>query len=132
MDEPLERGRGRDGEPPDDRHTAPPTAPDRDSGGLVALGRWPRLDAIILGRRLESAGITVLAEWSDAVAAGTAVLSVPAADAEFAAAVVHEIDVDDEVPDTSPLAYVARLEEHLHAAAGLLEELRSRLEEPDR
>jgi len=33
------------------------------------------------------------------------------------------------LPDTSPIAYVARIEEHLAAAEGLMEELRTRLEE---
>ena len=49
--------------------------------------------------------------------------------AEFGAAVVNEIDVDDEVADNSPHAYVARVEEHLSAAAGLLAELRSQLDQ---
>ena len=53
----------------------------------------------------------------------------PEDQAEFAAAVVNEIDVDDEVADDSPHAYVARIEEHLSAAAGLLDELRTRLDD---
>ena len=48
----------------------------------------------------------------------------PEDQAEFGAAVVNEIDVDDEVADNSPHAYVTRIEEHLSAAAGLLAELR--------
>ena len=48
---------------------------------------------------------------------------------DFAWAVVNEIEVDDEIPDTSPHAYLTRIEEHLAAAAGLLEELRTRLDE---
>ena len=59
----------------------------------------------------------------------TGALAVPTSDAEFARAVVTEIEVDDEVPDTSPYAYVARIEEHLAAAGELLEELRTRLDE---
>ena len=51
----------------------------------------------------------------------------PAAQAEFARAVVTEIEVDDEVPDTSPLAYITRIEEHLGAVAALLDELRARI-----
>jgi hypothetical protein len=42
--------------------------------------------------------------------------------------VVNEIDVEDEVSDDSPHAYVSRIEEHLSAAAGLLDELRTRLD----
>ncbi len=97
---------------------------------LVELGAWPRVTAQILRARLESAGIEVLADWSDASGAGR--LLVPAADAEFARAVVHELDVDDEVPDTSPFAYVTRIEEHLSALAELLDELRGRLDELER
>ena len=41
----------------------------------------------------------------------------------------ESIDVDDEVPDTSPFAYVSRIEEHLAAAAQLLQELQTRLDE---
>ena len=41
---------------------------------------------------------------------------------------VNEIDVDDEVADDSPHAYVARIEEHIAATAGLLEELRTKLD----
>jgi hypothetical protein len=54
---------------------------------------------------------------------------VPAPQAEFAEAVVNEIDVDDEVPDTSLIAYIGRIEEHLAAAGALLDELRTRLDE---
>jgi hypothetical protein len=53
----------------------------------------------------------------------------PAEQADFASAVVNEIDVDDEVSDDSPHAYVSRIEEHLAAAAGLLEELRTKLDD---
>jgi hypothetical protein len=99
---------------------------------LVELGAWPRLTAQILRARLETAGIDVLAAWSDDRGPATlATLAVRAADAEFARAVVHEIEVDDEVPDTSPFAYVNRIEEHLSVVGELLEELRSRLDELD-
>ena len=97
------------------------------SDDLVEIGTWPRLEAQILRRRLETASIAVTARWSGDQNAAT--LLVAAGWYEFAVAVVHEIDVVDEVPDTSPLAYVVRIEEHLEAAAGLLEELRTRLDE---
>ncbi len=103
---------------------------DRGNDGagdaLVELGRWPQLQAQILRARLETAGVDVLAAWSDR--GGPATLSVPAHAAEFARAVVHEIEVDDEVPDTSPYAYVTRIEEHLAAIAELVQELRTRLD----
>ena len=98
------------------------------AGDLVELGEWPRLTAQILRRRLETAGISVLVEWSGPGAEAIGTLVVPEAQAEFADAVVNEIDVDDEVPDTSAIAYVTRIEEHLAAAAALLDELRTRLE----
>lgn len=100
-----------------------------DAGELVELGDWPRLSAQILRRRLESAGIPVMIEWTGVAGDATGTLVVPEEHGEFAAAVVNEIEVDDEVPDTSPIAYVSRIEEHLAAAAGLLEELRTRLED---
>lgn len=102
---------------------------DEDGEDLVEVGEYPRLHAQILRRRLESASVPVMVEWSGTTGEATGILLVPEEHAEFAAAVVNEIDVDDEVPDTSPHAYVARVEEHLAAAAGLLEELRTRLDE---
>jgi hypothetical protein len=102
---------------------------DGDEDALVELGDWPRLQALILRRRLESAGVPVMIEWSGTRGDAIGTLVVPEEQGDFAGAVVNEIDVDDEVPDTSPHAYVARIEEHLSAAAGLLEELRTRLDE---
>ena len=92
---------------------------------LVEIGAWPRLDAQILRHRLETADIPVMVRWSGDGLHATGSLHVPAPHAEFARAVVTEIDVDDEVPDTSPIAYIARIEEHLAAVAGLLEEMRT-------
>jgi hypothetical protein len=102
-----------------------------DDSELVELGEWPRLAAMILRRRLDTAGIPVMVEWSENVGGGVGTLVVPSEKADFAWAVVNEIEVDDEVPDTSPHAYVARIEEHLSAAAELLDELRTRLDEID-
>jgi len=68
-------------------------------------------------------------EWSNMPGDQSGVLLVPEEQHEFASAVVNEIDVDDEVSDDSPHAYVSRIEEHLSAAAGLLDELRSRLDD---
>ncbi len=106
-----------------------PAAEGAGRGGLVELGVWPRLTAQILRARLETAGIDVFARWSGSPEGATASLAVPSEQAEFARAVVVELDVDDEVPDTSPVAYVNRIEEHLAALAELLEELRSRVDE---
>lgn len=108
---------------------SPAGGADGEGDALVELGTWPRLSALILRRRLETAGITVMIEWSGVIGDTEGTIVVPESQAEFAEAVVHEIDVDDEVPDTSPLAYVARIEEHLAAAAGLLDELRTRLDD---
>jgi hypothetical protein len=117
-------------EPPDAR-------PDDDDNGdegvdatdLVEMGDYARLSAQILRRRLESAGISVMVEWTGPGADATGTILVPDAQAEFAEAVINEIEVEDEVPDTSPEAYVVRIEEHLSAIGSLLEELRTRLED---
>lgn len=102
---------------------------DASGDALVEIGHWPRLDAQILRHRLETADIPVMVRWSGDGLRATGALLVPAGHADFARAVVNELDVDDEVPDTSPIAYVARIEEHLAAVAGLLDELRTRLDE---
>jgi len=100
-----------------------------DAGGLVEIGEWPKIQAQVLRRRLETANVSVMVEWSGPPDDRRGILLVAADQADFAAAVVNEIDVDDEVSDDSPHAYVARIEELLSAAAGLLDELRTRLDE---
>ena len=113
-----------------------PPAADRDNGDegdatdLVELGEFPRLHAQILRRRLETAGLSVMVEWSGPGGSALGTILVPDAQAEFAEAVINEIEVDDEVPDSSPDAYIARIEEHLSAVGALLDELRTRLEQP--
>ena len=37
---------------------------DADDSGLVELGEWPRVQAQVLRRRLETAGVPVMIEWS--------------------------------------------------------------------
>lgn len=110
-----------------------PELPDDDEGAdatdLVELGEFPRLHAQILRRRLETAGLSVMVEWSGPGGSALGTILVPDSQAEFAEAVINEIDVDDEVPDSSPEAYIARIEEHLSAVGALLDELRTRLEE---
>jgi hypothetical protein len=102
---------------------------DDEGDGLVEIGEWPKIQAQVLRRRLETASVPVMIEWSGSANDRRGVMLVPEDQAEFAAAVVNEIDVDDEVSDDSPHAYVSRLEEHLSAAAGLLDELRTRLDD---
>jgi len=102
---------------------------DEGPGELAELGEWPKLQAQVLRRRLETAGVQVMIKWTGEPGDARGVLLVPDEQSEFAAAVVNEIDVDDEVADDSPHAYVARIEEHLSAAAGLLDELRTRLDD---
>ena len=112
------------------RSDDPPNETDDPAGAaLVELGRWPRLEAQVLRHRLETADIPVMVRWSGDGARAGGTLLVPSAQAEFARAVVTELEVDDEVPDTSPIAYIARIEEHLAAVAGLLEELRTRVDD---
>jgi hypothetical protein len=109
----------------------PPGLDDAEDGDgdLVELGEWPKVQAQVLRRRLDSAGVPVMIEWSNTPGDQRGVLLVPNEQHEFASAVVNEIDVDDEVTDDSPHAYVARIEELLSAAAGLLDELRTRLDD---
>ena len=113
-------------------HLVDPDDPDDDDDaddGLVEIGEWPKIQAQVLRRRLETASVPVMIEWAGSTVDRRGVLLVPEDQAEFAAAVVNEIEVDDEVSDDSPHAYVARIEEHLSAAAGLLDELRTRLDD---
>ena len=42
----------------------PASLDDGDDGGLVELGEWPRVQAQVLRRRLETAGVSVMIEWS--------------------------------------------------------------------
>lgn len=102
---------------------------DDDDDGLVEIGEFPKIQAQVLRRRLETASVPVMIEWTGVADDRRGVLLVPEDQSEFAAAVVNEIDVDDEVGDDSPHAYVARIEEHLSAVAGLLDELRTRLDD---
>ena len=99
-----------------------------DATDLVELGEFPRLHAQILRRRLETAGLSVMVEWSGPGGSALGTILVPDSQAEFAEAVINEIEVDDEVPDSSPEAYIARIEEHLGAVGALLDELRTRLD----
>jgi hypothetical protein len=96
---------------------------------LVELGSWPRLDAQVLRHRLESADIPVMVRWTGDGLLAVGELHVPSRHADFARAVVTELEVDDEVPDTSPIAYIVRIEEHLGAVADLLDELRAQIDD---
>jgi hypothetical protein len=100
-----------------------------DATDLVELGEFPRLHAQILRRRLETAGLSVMVEWSGPGGSAVGTILVPDSQAEFAEAVINEIEVDDEVPDSSPEAYIARIEEHLGVVGALLDELRTRLDQ---
>ena len=99
-----------------------------DATDLVELGEFPRLHAQILRRRLETAGLSVMVEWTGPGGSALGTILVPDSQAEFAEAVINEIEVDDEVPDSSPEAYIARIEEHLSVVGALLDELRTRLD----
>jgi len=101
-----------------------------DATDLVELGEFPRLHAQILRRRLETAGLSVMVEWTGPGGSALGTILVPESQAEFAEAVINEIEVDDEVPDSSPEAYISRIEEHLSAVGALLDELRTRLDQP--
>ena len=100
-----------------------------DATDLVELGEFPRLHAQILRRRLETAGLSVMVEWTGPGGSALGTILVPDSQAEFAEAVINEIEIDDEVPDSSPEAYIARIEEHLSVVGALLDELRTRLDQ---
>lgn len=102
-----------------------------DATDLVELGEFPRLHAQILRRRLETAGLSVMVEWAGPGGSALGTILVPDSQAEFAEAVINELDVDDEVPDSSPEAYIARIEEHLGVVGALLDELRTRLDQTE-
>ncbi len=120
-------------EPPAAANEEPDVTDDNEESGdatdLVELGEFARLHAQILRRRLETAGLSVMVEWSGPGGSALGTILVPDSQAEFAEAVINEIDVDDEVPDSSPEAYIARIEEHLTVVGALLEELRTRLDQ---
>jgi hypothetical protein len=122
-------------EPPpgvaDDAHLEATDDDASDATDLVELGEFPRLHAQILRRRLETAGLSVMVEWTGPGGSALGTILVPDSQAEFAEAVINEIDVDDEVPDSSPEAYIARIEEHLGVVGALLDELRTRLDQSD-
>ena len=73
-----------------------------DATDLVELGEFPRLHAQILRRRLETAGLSVMVEWSGPGGSALGTILVPDSQAEFAEAVINEIEVDDEVPTARP------------------------------
>ena len=100
-----------------------------DATDLVELGEFPRLHAQILRRRLETAGLSVMVEWTGPGGSAHGTILVPDSQAEFAEAVINEIEVDDEMPDSSPEAYISRIEEHLSVVGALLDELRTRLDQ---
>jgi len=102
---------------------------DDEGDGLVEIGEWPKIQAQVLRRRLETASVPVMIEWSGSGSDRRGIVLVPEDQSEFAAAVVNEIDVDDEVSDDSPHAYLSRIEEHLSAVAGLVDEFRTRLDD---
>ena len=63
-----------------------------DDDTLVELGEWPRLDAQILRHRLETVDIPVMVQWSGDGLRSTGTLLVAARHAEFARAVLIEVE----------------------------------------
>lgn len=96
--------------------------PDDEHPPLIEMGSWPRVNAILLRRRLETAGVSVFLD----LGAGTGTIFVSDEQADFADAVIREVDVGD-VSATSLEDALDELDDHLAAAGGLLEELRARL-----
>lgn len=101
-----------------------------DAGSLVEMGEFPRLSAQILRRRLESAGVSVMVEWSGSGPEATGIVVVPDDQGDLAYAVINELTVHEEMPDTSPDVYVSLIEEHLAHIDALLDELRTKIADP--
>lgn len=89
---------------------------------LIEMGTWPRVQAQLLRRRLEHADVSVFLERRPEGAA----LFVGDEQADFADAVIREVEVGAEAPEAL-IDVLDELDEHLAAAAGLLEELRLRV-----
>src|SRR5262245_1180881 len=77
-------------EPPPGVGDAPARAGDGgdtgDATDLVELGEFPRLHAQILRRRLETAGLSVMVEWTGPGGSALGTILVPESQAEFAEA----------------------------------------------
>src|SRR5258708_256568 len=77
---------------------------EEDDRGLVELGQWPRVQAQVLRRRLETAGISVMIEWSGPASDAFGIILVAEDQAEFGTAVVNEIGGGAEGPANPPPA----------------------------
>lgn len=93
--------------------------------GYVEVGSWPPLAAVMLMRRLQDADVPVAVQWSDPRGDGLSLLGVPAAQQEFADAVIRELPIEDELPQETIPGYVERIETRLTEVALLLDELRT-------
>ena len=60
--------------------------PRTDDDALAELGEWPKLQAQVLRRRLETAGVQVMIKWTGEPGEARGVLLVPDDQSEFAAA----------------------------------------------
>ncbi|MEZ5170111.1 MAG: hypothetical protein R3A49_05110 [Acidimicrobiia bacterium] len=100
----------------------PPEVGD-DAPLLIEMGTWPRVNAVLIRRHLETAGVSVFLDLGP----GTGTIFVSDEQADFADAVIRELDGGD----TSTVGLedaVDALEDNLASAGALLEELRARLD----
>jgi hypothetical protein len=108
-------------------HLARPTMTSttrRATAELSELGEWPKLQAQVLRRRLESAGVPVMIEWTGAVDDRRASCS---SGRRTPAAGLSQAQLARRMKTSQ--SYIARIEEHMSAVVGLLEELRTKLDE---
>lgn len=105
------------------------TAPEitDDAPLLIEMGTWPRVNAVLLRRHLETAGVSVFLD----LGSGTGTIFVNDEQADFADAVIRELDGGD-VSSVGLQDTIDALDDHLAAAGGLLEELRARLDARER
>lgn len=92
--------------------------------GYVELGAWPPLATVMIVRRLADAGVEVSSLWSDPSRGGLAALAVPERQLEFADAVLRELPIEDEIPQSTVQAHLDRIEARLTEIGVLLDELR--------
>lgn len=110
-----------------ERPDRPGAASENTSGlpaGYVELGAWPPLATVTLLARLTDAGVEVSTLWSDPRSGGLAALAVPEPQLEFADAVIRELPIEDDLPQSTAQSYLDRIETRLAEIAVLLDELR--------
>ena len=99
-----------------------PRRPPDDTPQIIAEG-VPRLEALRLRDMLAEAGVAAVLDPDSGLDLGrSTTVTVAGPRAEFARRVIADADAEW-VPDDSPAGLVARINEHLEAVRGLLDDL---------